>query len=161
MKLFRRALKELTEDDRFGTDKDTRICFIGKKEMFPKDIQEQMLAIEQKTKNHDTYRINFCMAYGGREEIIDAIHNIAQKVARGDISASDINEDCVRNHLWLEDDPDLIIRTSGEIRTSNFLPFQSAYSEWMFPECRWPEFDEKKLDACLTEYGHRNRRFGK
>jgi len=161
MKLFRKAFDELKNDERFGTQKDTRVCFIGKKEMFPQDIQQQMIDIEEETKNYTKYKINICMAYGGREEIVDAVKHIAMSVEEGEISSENIDEECVRNHLWIDSYPDFIIRTSGEVRTSNFLPWQSVYSEWMFPDCKWPEFDEKKLDECLAEYNRRNRRFGR
>ncbi len=101
------------------------------------------------------------MAYGGQEEVIDATIKIAQKIKNNELDINKINEEVFRNNLYLNSDPDLIIRTGGEKRSSNFLAFQSAYSEYMFIEKMWPEFEKEDFSACITEYSNRKRRFGK
>ena len=113
-----------------------------------------MREIEKETDRNENFRFNFCMAYGGRQEIVQACRKIAE-------NKEEISEENLSKNLWLVDEPDLIIRTGGEIRTSNFLMFQSAYSEWIFIDKTWPEFDKKDLISCLEEFHNRERRFGK
>ena len=128
--------------------------------MFPKKIQEKMQKIMDLTKDHDRYIINFAMAYGGREEVIDATKKIAEKVKSGELNINDINESVFENNLYLNSEPDLIIRTGGEKRTSNFLAFQSAYSEYIFVDKMWPEFEKEDFVQCIEQYSKRKRRFG-
>jgi undecaprenyl diphosphate synthase len=107
------------------------------------------------TKNNRPKQINFAMAYGGREEIIDAVKKVLSE------GRKEINEEEFGNYLWLNSAPDLIIRTGGEQRTSNFLPWQSTYSEWIFLDKFWPEIEKEDLVKCIEEYKSRERRFGK
>ena len=106
------------------------------------------------------------MNYGGRAEIVQAVKMIAQDVLDAKFSPGEINEEMIANYLQTSNlprllrDPDLIIRTSGEVRLSNFLPWQSAYSELYFTDILWPDFNEKALKAAIEEYSKRNRRFG-
>ena len=110
--------------------------------------------------------LNFALNYGGRAEITQAVKQIAQEVLDADLSPEDITEEMIAGHLYTESlprdlrDPDLIIRTSGEIRLSNFLPWQAAYSELYFTDVMWPDFGEEALRSAVVEYSHRHRRFG-
>ena len=110
--------------------------------------------------------LNFALNYGGRAEIIQAVKMIAQDVLDAKFSPGEIDEEMIANYLQTSNlprllrDPDLVIRTSGELRLSNFLPWQSAYSELYFTDTLWPDFDEKALKAAIKEYSKRNRRFG-
>jgi tritrans,polycis-undecaprenyl-diphosphate synthase [geranylgeranyl-diphosphate specific] len=160
MKLFSENFEKLKNDKRLEKNQ-IRINVIGRLEMFPKDVQEKLYAIMEKTKNYNRYTINFAMAYGGREEVIDATIKIAEKIKKGELDIKEINEEVFKNNLYLGSEPDLIIRTGGEKRTSNFLAFQGAYSEYIFIEKMWPEFEKEDLVKCITEYSSRKRRFGK
>jgi len=160
MNIFKKEFNRLKEDKRLDEDK-VRINFIGRIWMFPKEIQETMNYLMEKTKEHDNYVVNFAMAYGGRAEVIDAVKKIASQVKKGEVDVDSINEESFSKNLYMEDEPDLIIRTGGEKRTSNFLIWQSHYSEWMFLEKMWPEFEKEDLIKCVEEYGARKRRFGR
>jgi len=142
MNIFKKEFNRLKEDKRLDEDK-VRINFIGRIWMFPKEIQETMNYLMEKTKEHDNYVVNFAMAYGGRAEVIDAVKKIASQVKKGEVDVDSINEESFSKNLYMEDEPDLIIRTGGEKRTSNFLIWQSHYSEWMFLEKMWPEFEKE------------------
>ena len=159
MAIFDRNFEELKKDKRIY-EKRIRINVIGRLWMFPESIQKRMKEIMELTKEHDQYIINFAMAYGGREEVIDAAMKIARKAVSGEIKVDDINEEVFKNSLYIKSEPDLIIRTGGEKRSSNFLAFQSAYSEYIFIEKMWPEFEKEDFVACLEEYSQRKRRFG-
>ena len=159
MNVFRKEFEDLKKDKRLHDDK-IRINFIGRLNMFPQDIQEKFKNIMDITKGYNKYIINFAMAYSGRIEIIDAVRNIAQQVKEGNVNVDQINEDLFADNLYMKDEPDMIIRTGGEKRTSNFLNFQSAYSEWFYLEKMWPEFDKSDFVACIEEYKQRQRRFG-
>lgn len=160
MNLFKEEFRRFYDDERL-VDNQIKIRFIGRISMFPQEIQDLMHRIMEKTKEHSRYVINFAMAYGGRTEIIDAVQKIAAEVEQGRLKASDINQQLVENHLYMADEPDLIIRTGGEKRSSNFLCYQSAYSEWVYLEKMWPEFEKKDFLQCIEEFKERKRRFGK
>lgn len=160
MKIFFENFDNLKTDKRIY-ENQIRINVIGRTWMFPQKIQDKMNEIMNLTKNHDKYILNFAMAYGGREEVIDATIKIAQLVKDGTLDIKDINEESFKDYLYLKSEPDLIIRTGGESRTSNFLAFQSAYSEYIFIDKMWPEFEKEDFSACITEYNDRKRRFGK
>jgi len=160
MKIFIDNFEKLKNDKRLFENK-IRINAIGRLWMFPKELQERLNDIMEKTKSHDNYVINFAMGYGGREEVIDATKKIAKLVKEGKMNIEDINEDVFKNNLYMKDEPDLIIRTGGEKRTSNFLAYQGAYSEYVFLEKMWPELEKEDFIACINEYSHRKRRFGK
>ena len=138
-----------------------QVAFIGRLWMFAQDIQEKMHKLMEMTKNNTKYRVNFAMAYGGREEVIDAVKKISEQVAAGKLQICQINEQVFATHLYRNSDPELIIRTGGDKRTSNFLIWQSNYSEWFFLEKTWPEFEKEDLVKCVSEFGERERRFGK
>lgn len=138
-----------------------RINFIGRLGMFPQGVQDKMRTLMELTKNNKEHVVNFAMAYGGREEIIDATRKIAEQIKRGELDINGINEEVFAKNLYFSSEPDIIIRTGGERRTSNFLMFQAPYSEWFFLEKSWPEFEKEDLVKVMEEYESRERRFGK
>lgn len=160
MTLFLQGFERLKEDKRLYENK-IRVKIIGRIWMFPENVQKKMNEIMEKTKKHDKYIINFAMAYGGQEEIVDAARKIAEDIKSGKIDMNDINDDSFRNYLYLKNEPEIIIRTGGEKRTSNFLAYQGAYSEYIFVDKMWPEFEKEDFLSCLDEYAKRKRRFGK
>jgi tritrans,polycis-undecaprenyl-diphosphate synthase [geranylgeranyl-diphosphate specific] len=138
-----------------------KIKFIGRKEILPKELQEKIKEIEEKTKENGEKTINFAMAYGGREEITDAMKKIAEKIKKNEIKTEEINEKTIEKELYLNSEPEIIIRTGGVQRTSNFLIWQSNYSEWFFLEKMWPEIEKEDLKKILEKYPEIERRFGK
>lgn len=159
-RIFRAYLKKLDRDERIEKQR-IRINFIGRLEMFPKDIYEHMREIMERTMKNDNYTINFAMAYGGRAEIVDAAKKIADKVESGKIKIEEIDEELITSNLYLADEPDLIIRPGGEKRVSNFLIWQGYYSEWYFTDKLWPEFTKEDMIKAIDDYKVRERRFGK
>ncbi len=157
--IFKREFNSLKNREDIFKNK-IRVNVIGRLYMFPKDTRKAMLEIMEKTKKHNKFVVNFAMAYGGRQEITDAVKKIAEKVKNVKIKLSDINESLITRHLYLESEPELIIRPGGEIRTSNFLTWQSVYSEWVFINKLWPEFTRKDLMNCIEEFNRRERKFG-
>jgi len=158
MNFFKEAFPKALKDPRLDYIK---VNFIGRIHLFPKDVQEAMYDLRDKTKNNGPYIFNFAMAYGGREEVIDAVKKISEQVKKGELDIDNINEETFSKNLYMKDEPELIIRTGGEKRTSNFLNFQAAYSEWIFLEEMWPEFEKEDFVKCLEEYANRKRRFGR
>lgn len=155
MKLFKKAFSDIEKNEDYI--KKYKIKFAGDKSLFSEDIQKIMLSIENKTKGNIGLRINFCMGYGGRSEMIHAIKNIIDKKIKSD----DITEKTISDNLYVNSDVDLIIRTSGEKRTSGFLPYQATYAELIFLDKMWPEFTRQDLNDCIEEFNNRKRRFGK
>ncbi len=160
MNIFRKEFSALLTDKRIDDNK-TRINFIGRIHMFPKDIQELMVKNMARSENYNNFIINFAMAYGGRAEIIDATKKIAEQIKNGNLNIYDINEEIFKKNLYLESEPDLIIRTSGEKRLSGFLLWQGSYAEIYWCEKYWPEFEKEDLIKALEDYSKRERRFGK
>jgi tritrans,polycis-undecaprenyl-diphosphate synthase [geranylgeranyl-diphosphate specific] len=160
MKVFASAYENILNDKRV-INQGLRINFLGRIELFPENIQKLISDIEEKTKNNDKYVLNVAMAYGGREEITDALKKIINDVKSGNLKEENIDDNTLSNYLYTKSEPDLIIRTGGEKRTSNFLPYQSIYSEWFFLEKHWPEFELEDLIECVKEYSKRERRRGK
>jgi len=158
MNLFKKEFTKMKDDPRL---KDIKINFIGRLNMFPKDVQDSMTVLIEKTKNSKPYVINFAMAYGGRAEVIDATRKIAEAVKEGKLNIEDINEQVFEKNLYNASEPDLIIRTSGEKRTSGFLIYQGAYAELFFIDKMWPEFEKEDFVKAIEEYSKRERRFGK
>ncbi len=154
--LFRSFASDLLKNKEFQT-KNIRIRFCGRLHLFPKPLQTIMYKLMETTKNNTALTVNFCMAYGGHEEIIDAVKKIVEKK----IPLSSINEKMFSSYLYISDEPDLIIRTGGDQRTSNFLPWQSWYSEWFFLEKTWPEIKQVDIKKVITQFESRERRFGK
>lgn len=161
MTIFRESADKLATEIDLGKYNDVRVVFIGRLGLFPTDVQESMQRVMDKTASHSGFRVNIAMGYGGREEVLDAVRRIGAAVAAGDLAVSAINEDVFSKHLYIDSEPDLVIRTGGEHRTSNFLIWQSHYSEWFFVEKLWPEFEKADFEAVLAAYASRDRRRGK
>jgi undecaprenyl diphosphate synthase len=140
-------------------NRKVKLNVIGQTERFPKRLQRKIKEVEEITKNNKKFILNIALSYGGRADITESIKKILKK----GISSEKITEDLISKNLWTQGlpDPDLIIRTGGENRISNFLIWQSAYSELYFTNKYWPEFTEKDLDEALIDYSSRQRRFGK
>lgn len=161
MNLFKKEFDNLINDSSKVHENKIRINFIGRIWMFPQEIQERMNKLMEMTKNYDNYIVNFAMAYGGREEVIDAIKKLGEDIKIGKVNVEQINEAVFAKNLYMDSSPELVVRTGGEKRTSNFLIWQSNYSEWIFLEKLWPEFEKEDFIACIEEYNNRERRFGK
>jgi undecaprenyl diphosphate synthase len=159
MGLFRIYIrKELAELD----EKGVQIRIIGDRNMLPIDIKELAEHAEYVTKNNSRLILTIALSYGSRAEITNAVRDIARKIEAGQIAADEINQDMISDHLQTGDipEPDLVIRTSGEKRLSNFLLWQSAYAELVFIDVLWPDFNRSHLEAALDDYCNRERRFG-
>ena len=141
-----------------------KLRVIGDREKnMPEEIKTKMIQMEEKTKNNTGLKFNIAFNYGGRDEIVKATQKIAQQVKDGKLNIEDITEDTISNNLYTAGlpDPDLLIRTSGELRTSNFLPWQITYSEFMFLDKYWPDFTTDDIDKAIEEFSKRHRRVGK
>ena len=143
--------------------KGIRLHMIGEIEKLPYLVKEQLLNVVDLTKNNTKSNLVLALSYGSQREILNAVKEIAQEVKEGKISAEDINEKLFENHLYTKDLPpvDLLIRTSGEVRISNFLLWQIAYAELQFLDIFWPDFQEEHLYQCIINYQNKERRFGK
>lgn len=159
MNLFKSYLEEALAD--FKEDSIV-VKFIGDKSKFNNDLKTLMTENEELSKDRSGMVLNIAMNYGSRDEITRAVKNISNMVKDGTISVDDINEDLISSYLYTagQPDPDLIIRPSGEYRISNFLLWQSAYSEFVIMNKLWPDFTPQDLDEALEIYSKRNRRFG-
>ena len=159
--LFRKEFTDLNSTENLSelAKRGVRITFIGRTHMFSSDIQQSMKTLMEHTKDNKTLTVNFAMAYGGQEEILDAISAMAEKIKNGTIR--EITKDVFEKYLYTNSEPELIIRTGGDHRTSNFLIWQSWYSEWLFLDKFWPEFEKADLETALQDYENRERRFGK
>ncbi len=159
MNLLRDYLKESLSD--FKAE-NIRTVFIGDRAPLAPDILELMREAEEETAHKTGLTLNIALNYGGRHELTLAMRDIAKKVKDGLLSADDITEQLISDSLDTagQPDPDLIIRPSGEYRTSNFLLWQSAYAEYVFMDVLWPDFSEEHLDRAILQYASRNRRFG-
>lgn len=143
-------------------DSNIRVKVIGRRDRFSKEFLEALLEVEEKTKNHTGLTLTLCIDYGSYDEITTAVKNIALDVKNGVINPEDITADTITNNLFTKDYPslDLMIRTSGEYRISNYLLWQMAYSELYFTDVYWPDFNKDELHKALIDFQGRNRRFG-
>jgi undecaprenyl diphosphate synthase len=141
---------------------NVKVIVIGCRESLTSDIADLLVEAEEKTKNNTGLHLVIAFNYGARQELTQAVKQLANRVAKGELSVDDIDEAAVSSALYSNSipDPDVILRTSGEQRLSNFLLWQAAYSEFVFVDCYWPDFDRSKLEEALMEYGGRDRRFG-
>ncbi len=162
MNLFKEYLRE--GDTRTGENsiRQMRLRFIGEREGLPKDLLKLIEKAERETAHYEKMTVNIALNYGGRAEITHAVKDIAQLVKDGKMDVNDITEETVCDHIYTagQPDPDIIVRPSGEYRLSNFLPWQSAYSEFWFSNVLWPDFTEEHVNEILRDYQKRNRRFG-
>ena len=151
--------------DDFSKKADTeniKINMLGDISKLQKGLQKSINNAMERTKNNTGVVFNVAFNYGGRDEIVKAVKNIAEKVKENKLNIEDIDEKLFSNYLYTkgQPDPDLLIRTSGEERLSNFLPWQLVYSEFYFVKKHWPDFKEEDLDLAIAEYQKRNRKFG-
>lgn len=139
-----------------------RIRIIGDTSGLSKSLQKSVEKAVETTKNNTGLTLNIAFNYGGRPELVRAMKNIAKEIKENKIDIEDINEELISNNLYTagEPDPDLLIRTSKELRTSNFLPWQLVYTEFYFPDKHWPAFEKEDLLEAIRVYQNRNRRFG-
>lgn len=159
MSLFRDYLHDALENFR---DENIVTRFIGDVSIFPQDIQDLISETEEESKDSTGMILNIAMNYGGRQEIVEATKSLMRKIQNGEKDIDSITEDDITDNLYTKDYPevDFIIRPSGEYRLSNFLLWQSAYSEFWYSDVLWPDFTTDKLDEALLDYANRNRRFG-
>lgn len=139
-----------------------KMNFLGSRQELSSKMQNSIDKCMERTRNNTGITFNIALNYGGRNEIVKAVKDIAEKVKDDKISIDDITEQMVSDNLYTQGqpDPDLLIRTSGEIRLSNFLPWQLVYTEFVFIDKNWPDFSEKDLDEAIGVYQKRNRKFG-
>ena len=162
MSLLKEELDLAKEDSRIHKNK-VQVRILGRLESLPKDIQESAQSIMERTQSYKTYHLNIALAYGGREEIIQAIQHMGGDIKKGKLKVKDISETTVSSYLYTSGlpDPDLILRTSGEERISNFLLWQLAYSELYFCDVYWPALQKRDFLLAIRTYQQRKRRFGK
>ena len=158
MRLLGAYLKEALRDMEKNR---VRFRFFGDLTRLPKRLQKLCLDAQNQSADYDV-QVNFCLNYGGRDELVRAAKTFAEDVAKGMRKPEELTEDMLASYLYSADvpDPELIIRPSGEQRTSNFLLWQSAYSEYVFMDVLWPDFGPEELDRAIAEFNRRNRRFG-
>ncbi len=162
MNLFRDYLSEAQEREEENEAKGMRIRYIGDRAALPEDIVNMIDLLESRSADKHSITINLAVNYGGRDELLHAVKEIAKKVEAGELKSDDISLKDIDGNLYTAGlpDPDLIIRPSGEYRLSNFLIWQAAYSEFWFSDILWPDFTTDDLDKAIIDYSNRNRRFG-
>ena len=160
MNLLRKYLKESFKE---LEENNARIMFIGERDMLASDIVADMEKIESRTAQNDGITLCVALSYGGRQEIVATTKKIAELAQNGGLNVKDIDEKKFSDMLYTKDlpDPDLLIRTSGEERISNFLLWQLSYSEFYFSDTLWPDFSKEELAKIIDEYKNRERRYGK
>lgn len=152
MNLF---IKGFKKDSSFFNKENIKVVFSGRKEPLKKDVIEAMEYLSESTKNNTKGILNICLNYGGRSEIVDAVNHIIKD------NLKEVDEEVINNYLYNKlPDIDLLIRTSGEVRISNFMLWQLSYAELYFPKCYFPDFNQEEFDKALLEYTKRDRRFG-
>ncbi|ASJ08891.1 UDP diphosphate synthase [Thermococcus siculi] len=162
MNLFEQKFKELLTDERvhkYGI----RVNVLGRKELLPENVRKAAEEAERATRKYSNYTLNIALAYGGRSEIADAVKDIVRDALEGKLRPEDVDEDLIKRYLYYPNmpDPDIVIRTGGEERISNFLLYQIAYSELFFVDVYFPEFRKIDFLRIIREYQKRQRRFGR
>lgn len=159
MELF---CKSVTKETPELIEQGVRVRIIGRRDRFSEEVRERLLHIEESTKGGDKLTLVLAFDYSSRDEMVRATKAVAEKVQRGELSAEAIDDSVISAHLDTADipDPDLIVRTSGECRLSNFLLWQASYAEMYFPQTMWPDFREEAFDKALEVYAQRERRYG-
>lgn len=153
--MFKNKFKKIEKEN-------IKVVFSGRKEPLREDVLEAMDNIVEKTKNNTKGILNICLNYGGQEEIVDASKKLINDVKNGNISIEDINKELLYKYMYQDLPPiDLLIRTSGEYRVSNYMLYQMSYSEFYFTDVLFPDFNEKEFDKALDSFNNRDRRFGK
>lgn len=152
MNLF---IKGFKKDSAFFNKENIKVVFSGRKEPLKKDVIDTMEYLSESTKNNTKGILNICLNYGGRSEMVDAVNHIIKD------NLKEVDEEVINNYLYNKlPDIDLLIRTSGEVRISNFMLWQLSYAELYFPKCYFPDFNQEEFDKALLEYTKRDRRFG-
>lgn len=142
-------------------DNDIKVIFSGRREPLRKDVLASMDKIVEETKNNKRGILNICLNYGGQEEIVDVTKKIVELVNNGELNIDDVDKNNFYKYLYNDLPPlDLLIRTSGEFRLSNFMSYQSTYSEFYFTDTLFPDFDNREFDKAIESYNKRDRRFG-
>ena len=161
LNLIKEMMFSLGDDERIHKNK-VRVKMIGDRSIIPDELREAVEYAESRTKDYTDYHFNVAVAYGGRQEIISAVKRVAQMVKDGEMDVDDITEDSISVNMYTSDDPDpdLVLRTSGEFRLSNFLIWQMAYSELYFTDIYWPGFRYIDFLRAIRSYQQRNRRYG-
>ena len=159
MRLLRRFL--IGERDEI-MENNIRLSSVGRIHRLPDDVRRELETTRELSKDNDGMVLNLALSYGGRQEIVDAVQRIAERVRAGEFDPADIDEDTITAHLYQPDmpPPDLLIRTAGEMRVSNFLLWQISYTELHVTQTCWPEFREEHLEAAVADYQRRVRKFG-
>lgn len=159
MNLFQSYLEDYSKR---ADSENIKVNIIGSRQGLSEKMQKLIERCMERTKDNTGITFNIALNYGGRDELVYAMKNIAKDIQDKKIDINDITEELISNNLYTKNqpDPDLLIRTSGEIRLSNFLPWQLAYTEFLFIEKNWPDFNEKDLDEAINVYKQRNRKFG-
>lgn len=159
MELIRNYLIEQAND---MVKEGVRLTAVGDVAPLPKKVRAELERVTEMTKECDKITLNLALNYGGRDEILRAVNRIAADVQKGYVIPGEIDQNTFESYLYTHflPDPDLLIRTSGELRLSNFLPWQTAYTEFYFTEVNWPDFDDDEFYKAILSYQHRHRRFG-
>lgn len=159
MKIFQQYLEEALRD---FLGENIRVKFLGDLSVFPQHLQNLFARTEEVSADKTGMVLNIAMNYGGRAELTHAVRLLAEQVQKGTLLPDQITEDLISQHLYTagQPDPDLVLRPSGEYRISNFLLWQSAYTEYIIMDKLWPDFTTRDLDSALREFSNRNRRFG-
>lgn len=159
MNLFQSYLDDYSKR---ADSENIKVKIIGNRDGLSEKMQKSIEKCMERTKNNTGIIFNIALNYGGRDEILGAVKHIVEKIQNNEMKIEDITEQTISDNLYTkgQPDPDLLIRTSGEIRLSNFLPWQLVYSEFVFVEKNWPDFSENDLDEAIEEYQKRNRKFG-
>ena len=159
MNLFQSYLDDYSKR---ADSENIKVKIIGNRQGLSEKMQKSIEKCMERTKDNTGITFNIALNYGGRDEITNAVKHIAEKIQNKEINIEDITEQMISDNLYTAEqpDPDLLIRTSGELRLSNFLPWQLAYTEFLFVYKNWPDFNEKDLDDAIEVYKSRNRKFG-
>ncbi len=162
MELFEHNFRKMAVDQRVHKHK-IQVRVIGDLGLLPESVRDAARHVMEATKDYDAYHFNVAVAYGGRQELVDAVRRVAKDVEAGTLAADAVDETTIRERLYVPDlpDPDFLIRTSGEERISNFLLWQIAYAELYFADVNWPELDRARFMRAIEEYQKRQRRYGR
>ena len=154
-------IESFKKEFKFLMEKDVRVVFSGRREPLPKNVLEAMDELVDDTKDNKSLVLNICLNYGSHAEIVDMTKNICELYKEGKIKLEDINEEFIQKNMYQDLPPlDYVIRTSGELRLSNFMMYQASYAEFYFPKVYFPDFTEEEFDKAIIEFNKRNRRFG-
>lgn len=159
MNLFQSYLDDYSKR---ADSENIKVKIIGNKKGLSEKMKKSIEKCMERTKQNTGITFNIALNYGGRDEIVNAVKSIAEKIEQKEISINEITEQTISDNLYTKNqpDPDILIRTSGELRLSNFLPWQLVYTEFIFVEKNWPDFNEEDLDNAIKIYQKRNRKFG-